>query len=147
MTKLLVAVVLMLTLSNATLAQDLVEKALEDPYFNWKSIENTKVRVYYKPFSFAERHRSTLLRSVTTAIEEDLNFWENRATTVSSTFFTWNPVKKWNESSAVRFRGTRTGRPALSASFVGSTALTRCVQYGRKGPSICPTRWEPLLIR
>ena len=55
-------------------SQDLVQKALDDPYFQWRSVENARSRVYYKEGSFAERHRHMLLRSATSAIDVDLEF-------------------------------------------------------------------------
>jgi len=55
-------------------SQNLVQRTLDDPHFRWRSVENPQARVYYKTGSFAERHRHQLLRSVTTAIAEDLEF-------------------------------------------------------------------------
>jgi hypothetical protein len=74
MLRVVAAVSLFLLASQVGHSQDLVRQALDDPYFQWRSVENAEARVYYKESSFAERHRHTLLRSVTTAIEEDLEF-------------------------------------------------------------------------
>jgi hypothetical protein len=48
----------------------LVKAALEEPDFDWRSTESGKVRVFYKPDSFAKRHRMTLLRSANATVEE-----------------------------------------------------------------------------
>jgi hypothetical protein len=50
------------------------EKALADSTFAWKTITSNKIRIYYQKGSFAERHRVMILRSVTTAVDEVLNF-------------------------------------------------------------------------
>jgi hypothetical protein len=70
----MIAVALVVAASSQVRSQNLVQRALDDPYFKWQSVENTDARVYYKPGSFADRHRHTLLRSVTAAIDEDLEF-------------------------------------------------------------------------
>ena len=54
--------------------QDLARQALDDTYFDWRSLENSDARIYYKAGSFAERHRDMLLGAVTHAIESDLEF-------------------------------------------------------------------------
>lgn len=74
MPKALVAVLLVIVLVPTASAQDLARQALDDPDFDWRSLENTEARVYYKAGSFAERHRDMLLRAVSMAIEEDLEF-------------------------------------------------------------------------
>jgi hypothetical protein len=53
---------------------DLVKKALEDSTFSWNSCDSRSVRIYYQSGSFAERHRAMLLRSVTTTVDESLEF-------------------------------------------------------------------------
>jgi len=71
------AVALSLIFVPATIsAQDLVQRALEDTTFTWKSSETEQVRIYYQPASFADKHRAMLLRSVTTAVDEVLQFLE-----------------------------------------------------------------------
>lgn len=55
-------------------AQNLVQRALDDPYFRWRSIDGPAARIYYQAGSFAEQHRHTLLRSVSGAIVEDLEY-------------------------------------------------------------------------
>ena len=54
--------------------ENLVTKALADSTFTWKTITSNKLRIYYEKGSFAERHRMMILRSVTTAVDEVLDF-------------------------------------------------------------------------
>ncbi len=71
------SITLLVGLTSVLMAQpsdDLVGKALEDTTFNWQSIENDDVRIYYQTGSFAEKHRAMLLRSATEMINEVLNY-------------------------------------------------------------------------
>jgi hypothetical protein len=65
---------MMMVAVTAAFAQDMKQRALGDPEFDWKAIENEWARIYFKSGSFAERHREMLLRSVTASIDEDLAF-------------------------------------------------------------------------
>lgn len=55
----------------------LVGGALSDSSFAWRSSEIDAVRIYYLPDSHAERHRMTLIRSVTKTIEETSELFES----------------------------------------------------------------------
>jgi hypothetical protein len=74
MLRMTAAVALVVLMWAQSHAQNLVQRALDDTYFQWRSVENARARVYYKPGSFAQRHRFTLLRSVTAGMAEDLEF-------------------------------------------------------------------------
>jgi len=67
----LVVIALLSLAAAVTVAQDpndLVQKALDDSTFDWRSSEvEDGVRVYYTTGSFAERHRATLARSAAAA--------------------------------------------------------------------------------
>ncbi|UCG52942.1 MAG: hypothetical protein JSW58_05120 [Candidatus Latescibacterota bacterium] len=70
-------VMLLIIVTSGISAQekdDLVQSALEDTTFNWASSESRGVRIYCQRGSFAEKHRSMLLRSVTTAVDEVLEY-------------------------------------------------------------------------
>jgi hypothetical protein len=69
-----VAVLLMAaTWATAAYGQvNLVEGALEDSTFKWRSMDSEAVRIYYQPGSFAERHRAMLLRSASRAVGDAL---------------------------------------------------------------------------
>jgi hypothetical protein len=69
-----VGLILLVSVANGILAQDLVRRALEDSNIDWNSSEAQGVQIFYKPGSFAERHRAMLLRSVRVAIAEVLEF-------------------------------------------------------------------------
>jgi hypothetical protein len=64
----------MSTVVSAQEDANLVQKALDDSTFNWKSCDSKGVRIYYQPGSFAEQHRAMILRSVTTTVDESLEF-------------------------------------------------------------------------
>jgi hypothetical protein len=71
------SVVLSSALARRASAQDetdLVRSALANPRFSWRSVEAGGIRIYYETGSFAERHRSTLLRSAQTALDEVCEF-------------------------------------------------------------------------
>ena len=55
-------------------ADNLARKALDDPAFEWRSIESSNARVYYQAGSYAERHREMFLRSVEKMIEEVMEY-------------------------------------------------------------------------
>lgn len=72
-----VATILVALAATASLAQPsdgLVQRALLDSTFRWKSIETDNVRIYYQAASFAEKHRAMLLRSVEGTIGEVLDY-------------------------------------------------------------------------
>jgi len=52
----------------------LVQGAIANSSFEWKSHVNYRVHLFYQPDSFAEKHRAVLLRSAANAIEEALQF-------------------------------------------------------------------------
>jgi hypothetical protein len=66
----LVALVGGITAALPARGQDLVRKALEDSTFVWSSSESDGIRIYYQKGSFAEQHRSMLLRSARVAVDE-----------------------------------------------------------------------------
>ncbi|UCE18142.1 MAG: hypothetical protein JSV84_14965 [Gemmatimonadota bacterium] len=66
-----------LALASVFSAQEyvsLVKRALDDSSFHWRSFEAEDVRLFYKPDSFAERHRVMLVRSAKASVEEVLKF-------------------------------------------------------------------------
>lgn len=52
----------------------LVDRALANPEFAWRSIAADGVRLYYQPDSFAERHRVMLMRSAQGALAKGRGF-------------------------------------------------------------------------
>lgn len=74
-----VLVFLLLGLATGAAAEDsseLVQKALGDSTFTWKSLSGKGVEVYYLEGSFAEKHRAVLLRSAEAMIAEVLGMLE-----------------------------------------------------------------------
>jgi hypothetical protein len=62
---------------------DLVQKALSDSTFTWRTTASDRIKIYYQRDSFAERHRMMILRSITTAVDEVLDLlgeskWDSR---------------------------------------------------------------------
>ena len=76
-----IAVTVWLLFATMTVsAQDsvgLIDRALDQ--FEWESVDGNGVRAYFKPDSFASRHRHMLLRSAQGAVSEVLGFLEEPA--------------------------------------------------------------------
>jgi hypothetical protein len=66
----IVALVGMVMAALPARGQDLVRKALEDSTFVWGSSQSDGIRIYYQKGSFAEQHRTMLLRSARVAVDE-----------------------------------------------------------------------------
>jgi hypothetical protein len=68
----LLILILAATGSVAQESDDYVKKALEDSTFAWRSIASGGITIYYRKGSFADEHRMMILRSVSAALDEDL---------------------------------------------------------------------------
>lgn len=134
--------------ANPFFAQNMLETAISDPYFDWKYVENPSAKVHFKPGSFAERHRETLLRSVTESIREDLEFLgEEQDDAVLQVFF----VDDRSEMERI------TGRPVTGFAHWGANAIflvcspewrsfekhefAHILTMGRWGPPHESSRW------
>jgi hypothetical protein len=65
--------------ARAQETESVVDRALADPNFTWRSFAADGVRLYYQPGSFAERHRIMLLRSAHGAMARGRAFLELEA--------------------------------------------------------------------
>lgn len=67
-------VILSVPVVHAQATDPLIDRALSNSAFAWRSIAADGVRLYYQPNSFAERHRVMLLRSAQGAIAKGCTF-------------------------------------------------------------------------
>ncbi len=73
---LLILLIVKVTVISGQENNNIVERALGDSTFTWKTVASNGIRIYYQKGSFAERHRFMILRSVTTAVDEVLDLLE-----------------------------------------------------------------------
>ena len=124
---------------SPALGQDLVRKALEDSSFVWRSSESEGIRIYYQKGSFAEKHRSMLLRSVKIAVDEvQESLGESPLERPFHLFY----LDSREEMKRI------TGRPvfmprASSDSSATPTAPTLSAGYGATAPATWQSFWGP----
>ena len=59
--------------SSAQTSEDILQRVLNNKAFSWLSYSSQNIKIYYQKDSFAQQHKSMLLRSIEKSVEEVLD--------------------------------------------------------------------------